>query len=282
MEIMNMPLVSIIVRTCNRPDVLRVALDSLCNQTYSEIEIIVAEDGIDTASSVIKSEYPELNVVYCCSGEKVGRCKIGNIALEKATGKYINFLDDDDCLYPDHIEKLVGALEKSKCLAAYSIAEEIQIIVKSRSPYIFKEKRRFIRNAQPFNKILLYYTNYFPIQSVMFDRVLYEKLGGLNEQIDVFEDWELWARYATVTNFEYIDEVTSAYYISYEKNKKKQRDATFREAREDIIERFIDYKIDIDGKQISDEMKFIIKQYKTGQFIRVIKKVGNWILYGER
>ena len=109
---MNLPFVSIIVRTCGRPSVLRETLLSLRNQTYQNFEVVIVEDGPDISRKLVEIEFSDLNYQYHYTGENVGRCEAGNIALLMAKGDYFNFLDDDDLFYADHIEVLVAALEQ--------------------------------------------------------------------------------------------------------------------------------------------------------------------------
>lgn len=57
-----------------------------------------------------------------------------------------------------------------------------------------------IRYKQPFNRLLLYTFNYIPIQSIMFQKSLYEEYGGFDEKLDNLEDWDLWVRYSQKQN----------------------------------------------------------------------------------
>ena len=128
------PLVSIIVRTCGRPAVLRETLVSLRKQTYDNIEVVVVEDGAAAAEEMIREEFPDLNILYHATGEKAGRSRAGNLAMEMAHGKYLNFLDDDDLFYADHVEVLVASLVKSGKQAAYATSFETPVVVESKDP----------------------------------------------------------------------------------------------------------------------------------------------------
>ena len=57
-------LVSVIIRTCGRPDVLKTALESIRSQTYQRIETIVVEDGKAVSREMIEREFPDLHVRY--------------------------------------------------------------------------------------------------------------------------------------------------------------------------------------------------------------------------
>lgn len=279
---MNQPLVSIIIRTCGRPQVLKQALDSVRNQTYENIETIVVEDGINSSEDMVVNEFSDININYFFSGEKIGRSRIGNLGLEKVKGKYCNFLDDDDVLYENHVQCLVDTLEKSENKAAYSIAEEKQIFITSYEPYQYKVKRKLIRFKQPFNQILLYHTNYIPIQSIMFEYDLFKQAGGFDENLDALEDWDLWVRYSTLGNFIFLDRVTSAYYVIYKRKEKINRDKRMHDVQNVLKKKFYQYNFSINAGQVYDDMDYIIKKYKTGNFKRYLRLIADFLIYGER
>lgn len=264
-----MDLVSIIVRTCNRPVVLRENLKSIRKQTYSNIEVIVVEDGMNASQEMIEKEFSDLNIVYSYTGKKKGRSFVGNKALQLASGKYINFLDDDDIFFEDHIDVLVNALKKGNAKAAYAIAYE------STSQYDIKkgcfiERGKRIRYSQPFNRIYLYYNNYIPIQTIMFERSLYDDLGGFDENLELLEDWDLWVRYTTKTDFLFVDKITSLYRIPI---KHKMRDKELRRAYEKISKKFDMYDVKLSIGTINSDMKFILEEIKTPKWKKIIKSI---------
>lgn len=219
------PRVSVIVRTCGRPSVLRETLISLRNQTYSNLEVIVVEDGEECAGEMINSEFRDMNIDYFATGEKVGRSKAGNLAMEKATGKYLNFLDDDDLFYADHVEVLVSQLVKGENRAAYAFAFETPIEVHCKEPYEYSVKDYLGVHKQEFDKIMLCHHNYIPIQTIMFEKSLFNEFGGLDESLDALEDWDLWVRYSLHTDFTCVRKTTSIYRVPYNKaiNAERQK-----------------------------------------------------------
>ena len=221
---------SIIVRTCNRPQVLKNALDSIRNQTYKNIETVVVEDGKNVSEKMIRTQYADMNIVYRATGERKGRTVAGNLGLQTATGEYFNFLDDDDILYPNHVETLLKAIQDNAVDAAYGIAEESQIVKQSDKPYRIKEKRKLIRHQQPYNRLLLYSFNYLPIQSVLFSRMFFDQCGGFDENLDVLEDWDLWVRYSLHTDFTCVKKTTSIYRVPYNRKISAERQKDLDEA----------------------------------------------------
>lgn len=268
-------MVSIIMRTCNRPHILKNALESVRKQTYKNIEVIVVEDGQDTARQMIETDFSDLNVKYVYTGERRGRTVVGNIALSMATGKYFNFLDDDDLLFPNHVETLVYSLDGVEEKAAYSVAYE-SVVKYDDKRKCYKEYKRFVRFNQPFNRTYLLVFNYIPIQTIMFDRYLYEMLGGFDENLDVLEDWDLWVRYSTLTNYKYVNEITSLYRVP---KKKIHRDTGMYNAYQKVPLKFRQYSFDNNYYDIHNELNYILNEIKTPKWKRFMKRMRDKLLY---
>lgn len=279
---MNNKLVSVIVRTCNRPEVLKLALESIRNQTYNDIETIVVEDGKETAKILIDSMFADMNIIYRATNKKMGRSIVGNIGLKLAKGDYLCFLDDDDIFYPNHIETLLAHVHENTISAAYSIAEESQIRIISMNPYRVIEKRVIVRYKQPFNRLLLYSFNYLPIQSVLFDRRFYDQCGGFDESLDALEDWDLWVRYSTLGRFDFVPKVTSKYYVRYRNKDKKRRGKTLDSALPILRKKFEKYQTDFTVSYLQEEMDYVINVYNQKKIIYYLKQVWNHLVYGDR
>lgn len=250
------PKVSVLVRTCARPAVLREALISLRNQTYRNIEVIVVEDGKPTAEKMIREEFGGLNIVYHATGEKVGRCRAGNLAMALSGGKYLNFLDDDDVLCPDHVEVLVQALRAHpETKIAYALALETPIHVESSDPYRYRITDQRLVFDQPFNRLMLLHHNYFPIQTVLFERSIYEALGGLDETLEVLEDWDLWVRYACEYAFLYVGKITSFYRVPADRAQREKRRVQLLDAAQKARETFAAYPKKWAGVDLAREQK---------------------------
>ncbi len=232
----NGPLISIIVRTHKRKDVLRETLVSLRNQTYKNFEVVIVEDGKNTAYDMLIDEFPDLDIIYTHTGKNVGRSRVGNIALGLCTGKFINFLDDDDLFYPDHLIVLVKEIFKDPDLdAVYSTAFETPIIIDSNSPYSYEVLDKKVVLAEEYSRSKLIQMNLFPIQSVLFSRKLYEKHGGFNVDYDYLEDWELWLRYFKGdVKIKFVNKTTSIYRVPSKKKIAKSRNILLKKNYKEI------------------------------------------------
>ncbi len=102
--------VSVIIPTYNRAGYLTEAIESVLAQTYKDIEIIVVDDGSDDNTREKLSPYMDrIKYVYIENG---GPARARNVGMKMARGKYIAFLDSDDCYYPHKIELQAGFLDK--------------------------------------------------------------------------------------------------------------------------------------------------------------------------
>lgn len=106
-------LVSVIVPTYNRAKVIHHCLNSIINQTYSNLEIIVVDDASnDHTESIVKS-MDDSRIKYIRLNQNSQGTKPRNIGIESCTGKYIAFLDSDDAWLPDKIEKQLFYIKKN-------------------------------------------------------------------------------------------------------------------------------------------------------------------------
>ena len=230
------PMVSVLMRTMpGRAGKLKEAVASVVNQTYAHaggpIELVVVEDGgqgVESAKAALdglRSSGKLTKVVYVPL-PKSGRCVAGNKALEASTGQLCCFLDDDDLFYADHLEVLVGEwLKQPQLGAVYSLSYEVRTDVQSEEPWVYQNVMHSLIHRQPFSRPTLWHHNYFPIQTVLFQRKLYEEYGGFDLDLENLEDWNLWVRYSLKNDFKLIPKVTSLYRVPDQLDKAIQRQA---------------------------------------------------------
>lgn len=109
-------LVSVNLTTYNRAHLLPRALDSILNQSYQDMEIIVVDDcSEDNTAEVVKNYIKkDARIKYFCHEVNSGNAKARNTALEKCKGAYVAFMDDDDEWIDNRkIEKQVNILNSN-------------------------------------------------------------------------------------------------------------------------------------------------------------------------
>ncbi len=201
----NRPLVSVVIPTHNRPDFLRKTLQSIIDQTYSRIEIIVVSNGCNGNNKQVVKELNDQRIIYLDQEDSGGPAAPRNHGIKIAKGQYIAFCDDDDLWAPEKIERQVKALEDN---LEYGL---------SYSKMLRFDNQKQWANAHeegPASLQSLLYVNTVPISSVFMRKSLLDKFGGFSESHGVgsSEDYEFLLRHSASTKFYFLDEYLIRYW----------------------------------------------------------------------
>ncbi|MFH1625990.1 MAG: glycosyltransferase, partial [Pseudomonadota bacterium] len=196
------PLVSVIVPTYKRPDMLKEALTSVLSQTYQNFEVIVVNDAGDDVKDVIDALNKEGKIIYLQHKENRGLPAARNTGLKAAKGKYIAYLDDDDIYYPNHLETLVGFLENNDYKVAYTDSyHAFQEWITDR--YVTVGKK--IIYSHDFDRQQLLIFNYIPVLNVVHRKDMIEVAGLFDVTLGAHEDWDMWIRLSQYGDFHHIN-----------------------------------------------------------------------------
>ena len=143
-----MPKVSVIIPVYNVEEYLRECLDSVVNQTLKDIEIICVNDGSTDNSLAILEEYAAKDErLRVFTQENQGQSVARNLAMEKARGEYIGFVDSDDWIDLDFYEKLYRAAVKAQadiaCANIYKPDEKRYYIKYSKVKVVSKTLKKY-------------------------------------------------------------------------------------------------------------------------------------------
>jgi glycosyltransferase involved in cell wall biosynthesis len=199
------PLVSVIVPTYNRPEMLAGCLRSILNQTYPNVEIIVVNDGGADVKKIIESLNQQNKITSLEHHANRGMAAARNTGIAVAKGKYIAYLDDDDSYLPHHIETLVSFLENSDCKAAYTDAHRAHIKTINGREAV---KRRDVPYSIDFDSDRMLIQNYIPTLCVMHEKNCLDATGSFDEELTVLEDWDLWIRMSRRYPFAHVKKIT--------------------------------------------------------------------------
>lgn len=205
------PLVSIIVRTKDRPKLLRRALQSIAAQTYRPLEVVLVNDGgCDLDVGEIETILGDAALNYVRLEKNTGRAHAGNVGIENANGSYVGFLDDDDEFYPEHVSILANLLGQVDYRAVYADAE-IVFMDSARETGDFVEKGKKLFSSRDFFYPQLLVGNFIPLITLLFDREILLSCGGFDEGFELYEDWDLLIRCGNEHPFFHIKRITSRY-----------------------------------------------------------------------
>jgi glycosyltransferase involved in cell wall biosynthesis len=229
-------------------------LDSINRQTYPNIEIVVVNDAGQDVYDIVSMRNSRYIIRYVGHPVNKGLAAARNSGIRACHGKYIAYLDDDDIFYPEHVETLVGVLEKGSHKVAYTDAfrafqrkvYDEYVVEKRDVPYSFDFDR---------DRILI--SNYLPVICVMHDRLCMEKSGYFDESLATHEDWDLWIRMSRTYDFKHIPGTTCEFRWRFDDTSmtNERRDDFLRTIRL-IHDRYREY---VQGKQniIREQTLFI-------------------------
>lgn len=246
-----LPKISFLIRTIEcRKELLIRAVRSVANQSYPNYEAIVVQDGGSTLQDTICAlgDQLDISVNFVGTNEQVGRSAAANIALNSATGDYVNFLDDDDILLNNHAKSLAAVLNNHKTLSAvYAASLEIEARINCYDPLDYEEgaQREIYHNA--ISSYDLLHKNIFPIQAVMFRRSLLDKGVKFDLDLDALEDWLFWQQLFLGEHIEGIPEITSHFWVPLDKKEKKRRDAIHTACYPVFLKKQSEKRINIDS-----------------------------------
>jgi GT2 family glycosyltransferase len=203
------PLVSIIVRTKDRPKLLTRALQSIAAQTYRPIEVILVNNrGCELDIGEIKSILGNISLNYVRLEKNTGRAHGGNIGIDNTKGKYIGFLDDDNEFYPEHVETVIGPLLRGPFMIAYADAEDVSLELNREGDLV--ETARHLSYHHEFIPEVFFIQNYIPFMCLLFDKKIFDGIR-FDESFELFEDWDLLTKLSQEFPFAHIGKVTSKY-----------------------------------------------------------------------
>lgn len=193
-----MKLVSVVVATYKREGKLKNALESLAEQTYPNMEIILVDDNgngewnskVSEIVKMFRNRYPKITLEYIVNNPNQGSAKTRNVGIHLANGYYITFLDDDDIYLPDKIRKQVEFMEMNQC--DYSITDLKLYSEDERE--IDRRIRSYIKETTV-EALRMYHLKYHMTgtDTMMFTKEYLTKIGGF-APIDVGDEFYLMQR----------------------------------------------------------------------------------------
>uniref|UniRef100_UPI00404844E1 glycosyltransferase family 2 protein n=1 Tax=Algoriphagus sp. TaxID=1872435 RepID=UPI00404844E1 len=182
------PLVSVIITTYNRVNLLEKTLESVINQTYKNLEIIIVSDASTDSTDLFIQNISDVRVRYFKLKSNSGLPAVTrNYGLKYSKGDFIAFCDDDDLWINTKIEKqllIIG--QHDFCFTKRSFINEEG----------FSISYRYIYTPHRFNLRTILITNYITLSSVLLNKRIFDSFDGFNESsiLKASEDYELWTR----------------------------------------------------------------------------------------
>lgn len=209
-------LVSVIIPTYNRAQLISETIDSVLNQTYKRVEIIIIDDGsTDKTEEVVKKKNDE-RIKYFKFGHSGLPAVARNQGLKLAKGEYVSFLDSDDLWYPQKLKRCLKELESGVDLVSHGM--------------------RYIKDGKYWKDVmcgparmagysnLLYNGNCIAISATVIRKECLERVFGFDENPAIVsaEDYDLWLKLAKGKILIFFINDVLGEYICHDKNLSKQ------------------------------------------------------------
>lgn len=181
------PLVTVYMPTYNRVELLQRAVDSVLDQDYKNIELIVVDDNStdSTHNYLAKMAEEDFRFRYFINEKNSGACVSRNKAIWAANGEFITGLDDDDYFLPNHISSMLNSFLKNRadCIAVYPNA----FMKRAKTPIMMQKRVRYCQRKD------LLIVNRIGNQ-VLTKTELMRNIDGFDEKLSSWQDLECWYR----------------------------------------------------------------------------------------
>ncbi len=199
------PIVSILIRTKDRRDYLRRAVESVKQQSYaSHIDLVIVNDGGESPAD-LKPEFDSCfhRMIVIDVPTSRGRAAAANVAMNNAIGEFMNFLDDDDELDTGHIHTFIGNWRRNR---------DIEVLY--RGVRVVDQQGKRLRDFNDsYDAGRLLHMNYIPIHAVTFSRKFVDMGCRFDELLEYYEDWDFWIQLSRLTRFFHANQVTATYHL---------------------------------------------------------------------
>jgi glycosyltransferase involved in cell wall biosynthesis len=201
------PLVSVIAICYNHEKYINECLQSVVNQTYSNVELIIIDDlsQDDSREKILEFHHNNPSCQYIFNEKNMGNCVSFNQALKLSKGKYIIDLSTDDVLLPNRIAEQVKIFEEYEQIGV--VCSDADFIDEN-SNYLGNIKSKLkLPIGNVYADILAAKSFIMPV-SVMMKRSIIEKLNGYDEML-TYEDFDFWVRSSRICEYGYVPKVLS-------------------------------------------------------------------------
>lgn len=201
------PLVSVVIATYNMGQYISQAVESILEQTWENLEVIVVDDGSTDQTPDVMLKYQDHPQVTYIKNENQGQPKAKNCGIKNTKGDFIAFCDADDFWESKKLEVQMPLFANPKVGVVYS---EVSFIDEHNHRYV-KEEHEVRYSGKITNQMLI--ENFVPFGTSVIRRQCIEQNGIFDEEFRMGIDWDLWLRYSLDWEFIYAPEKTYVYRV---------------------------------------------------------------------
>jgi glycosyltransferase involved in cell wall biosynthesis len=202
---MNSPIVSVVIATRNYAQYLGSAITSVLNQTLTDFELLIIDDGsTDSTRQVVQKFRSDPRMRYIASNN-LGQTRAKNLGITLSCAPKIAFLDGDDLWHPSKLEKQLDFFGKDPEVALVHCRRQLIDSEGNLLPTIQPEGAQ----GKVYDTILQ--SNPVCFSSIMIRREVLDRVGWFDERLELAIDYDLWLRVSRDYRFGFIDEILVDY-----------------------------------------------------------------------
>lgn len=196
------PTVSVVLPTYNRADVLERAIESVLAQSYSDFELVVVDDGSTDDTAAVVEAFDDARVTLVEHADNEGANAARNTGIDESAGEYVAFQDSDDEWHPEKLRKQMDVFENAPASVGvvYTGFRRLHGDDATYHPGPGVDpKEGAVRKS-------ILGQNFVTTQAAVVRRACFDEVGGFDERLPRFQDWELWIRVSREYEFRLVDE----------------------------------------------------------------------------
>jgi glycosyltransferase involved in cell wall biosynthesis len=217
----DVPLISIILPTCNRAHLLPRAILSVLKQTYDNFELIIIDDASTDETRQVIGTFEDARLRYIHHKHNLGAASARNTGIRAAQGTYIAFQDSDDEWLPEKLARQLTLLDNSSENTGLIYTYYRLIREDGRGTICPSRLQRWLRSL-PLNVyhkgqdvyLALAQGNFITTQSVLMKKACFNKIGMFDKRLSRFQDWDLWLRLAQHYEFAHVPQPLVNVYVT--------------------------------------------------------------------
>lgn len=208
-------MVSVVIPTHNRAHLLPRALESVLGQTFTDLEVLVVDDGSTDRTSEVMATYTDPRVRYLVQPENRGVSAARNRGFREARGQFIALLDSDDEWMPEKLEAQVALLRDAddKIGAVYTGVETVDPLGQR---HVHLPQHR----GDLYGELITRNVMHGAPSNILMRRQVLEEVGYFDEEIPAIEDYDYFLRLSKAFHIEIIERPLSRYYDVHDQVRK--------------------------------------------------------------
>jgi glycosyltransferase involved in cell wall biosynthesis len=269
----NGPLISVIINCYDGEKYLSETIKSVLSQSYNNWEIIFWDNQSTDNSVKVVSGFSDdrIQCYYAPEHTKLGKAR--NLAIEKTTGDWCAFLDSDDVWLPDKLQKQVDIIvsnnnELGLVYGQMLVHNQVNGNSSEWSDSMIKYSDKTMLKSLPEGDIFeqLLKINFIPLLTAIFRRELFYKIGGISEQLEIAEDYDLFLKLSHITRVRAVQAVVALYRVHENNISIGKQEQDFSETMV-IVNRYLPAKSAVNALKYHQSIR-AVQQIREREYLK--------------